>query len=76
MEERTARRGRQELRFETKRIVVPIRKDSNGGVSEKEPGISCVSSCPFLGQSVSDAGCSAKTQPREIATASGAAIVG
>jgi len=34
MEERTARRGRQELRFETKRIVVPIRKDSNG-VSEK-----------------------------------------
>ncbi len=48
MEERTARRGRQELRFETKRIVVPIRKDSNGGVSEKEPGISCVSSCPWV----------------------------
>jgi hypothetical protein len=41
MEERTAPRGRQELCFEPKRIVVPIRKDSNGGVSEKERAISC-----------------------------------
>ena len=41
MEKRTARGGRQELCFETKRIVVAIRKDSNGGVSEKERAISC-----------------------------------
>jgi serine/threonine protein kinase len=39
MEERTARRGRQKQRIETKRIVVPIRKDSTGEVTELIPGV-------------------------------------